>query len=513
MKGWKMYTEIQSLKNIGFSRRQTAAKLGLSINTIRKYWDVDPDQFEKVVLKRKRRSHLQLYESVILSWITDHPDLSGAQVYDWLLEHYEVTFSERSTRRFVSRLRKKHGIPRKKSSNPRQYMAVEEPPMGRQIQVDFGEIHVQDVSRMRYKKLYCIGAVLAHSRYKWGYWQDRPFRAEDLVRALEECFVYFGGMARELVFDQDHLVAVSENYGEPVFTREFELFRQRMGFLVYLCRAADPESKGKVEAVVKFFKYNFARNRKYHGIDHWNEAFLEWLSRTGNAKIHGTTKKIPADVHLAERTFLKPVPFAETFITPIVTRRVRKDNTILYKGSRYQLPLGTYCFGREVQLNEKDGVLTIQDIIDPVILARYPLAVEVGSLVCNRHFRRDMTQTLDRLQQQLVDAMDGLEEAILLATRIRQLHPRYGRDQFGLILSVVREQPSRVWQQALQYCVAQSLYSAVDFRDAALYFAGAAKQELSGLQNNPKVRLHPAIQPEKRSLSEYSRLLEEGDPK
>ncbi len=513
MKGWKMYTELQSLKNMGFSKRQTASKLGLSINTIRKYWDVDPEQFEKVVLRRKRRSHLELYESVILGWITDHPDLTGSQIYDWLQEHYEVTFSERSTRRFVSRLRKKHGIPRTGSSNPRQYLAVEELPMGKQVQVDFGEIHVQDAANMRYKKLYCIGAVLAHSRYKWGTWQDRPFRSEDLVCALEECFTYFGGMARELVFDQDHLVAVSENFGEPVFTREFELFRQRMGFRVYLCRAADPESKGKVEAVVKFFKYNFARNRKFWDIDHWNEAFLDWLTRTGNAKVHGTTKKIPADVHLAERTFLKPVPFTETCITHIVTRRVRKDNTILYKGSRYQLPLGTYSFGREVQLDEEDGFLTIQDDIDPVVLARYPLAAEAGTLVSNTHFRRDMTQSLDTLQQQLVDAMDGLEEANLLVSRIRQLHPRYGRDQIGLMVSVVREQPRRAWQQALQYCVTQSLYSAVDFRDAALYFAGAARQELSNLQDNPKVRLHPSIQPEKRSLAEYSRLLKGSEPR
>lgn len=508
MKGWKMYTEIQSLKNMGFSKRQTASKIGLSINTIRKYWNVDPDEFEKVVLKRKRRSLLELYENVILSWITDHPDLTGAQVYDWLLEHYEVTFSERSTRRFVSRLRKKHGIPRTGSSNPRQYMAVEEPPMGKQIQVDFGEIRVQDFAHMRYRKLFCIGAVLAHSRYKWGYWQDRPFRANDLIQALEECFVYFGGMTSELVFDQDHLVAVSENFGEPVFTREFELFKQRMEFRVYLCRAADPESKGKVEAVVKFFKQNFARNRKFWDIDHWNESFLDWLHRTGNAKVHGTTKKIPADVHLAERTFLKPVPFTGFYITHIISRRVRKDNTILYKGSRYQLPLGTYCFGREVQLKEEDGFLTIQDVIDPVVLARYPLAREAGTLVSNTHFRRDMTQSLDILQQQLVEAMDGLEEANLLVSRIRQLHPRYGRDQIGLMMSVVREQPQRVWLQALQYCVAQSLYSAVEFRDAALYFAGADRQELSSLQSNPKVRLHPSIQPDKRSLADYSRLLE-----
>lgn len=37
-------------------------------------------------------------------------------------------------------------------------------------------------------------------------------------------------------------------------------------FKVYLSRGADPETKGKVEAVVKYLKYNFAKNRTYVGI-------------------------------------------------------------------------------------------------------------------------------------------------------------------------------------------------------------------------------------------------------
>jgi len=39
-----------------------------------------------------------------------------------------------------------------------------------------------------------------------------------------------------------------------IYTKEFEQFRQRMGFTVRPCRAHDPESKGRVEAVVKHFK-------------------------------------------------------------------------------------------------------------------------------------------------------------------------------------------------------------------------------------------------------------------
>lgn len=63
--------------------------------------------------------------------------------------------------------------------------------------------------------------------------------------ALDDCFKFMGGMAKELVFDQDRLLAVNENYGDIIYTQEFEQFRLSSGFSVYLCRGADPESKYK----------------------------------------------------------------------------------------------------------------------------------------------------------------------------------------------------------------------------------------------------------------------------
>jgi len=67
--------------------------------------------------------------------------------------------------------------------------------------------------------------------------------------------------APELVFDQDSIVAVSENYGDIIYTYEFEKYRKLHRLTNYLCRKADPESKGKVESMVKYVKNNFLPNR------------------------------------------------------------------------------------------------------------------------------------------------------------------------------------------------------------------------------------------------------------
>lgn len=44
---------------------------------------------------------------------------------------------------------------------------------------------------------------------------------------------WMGGKPRELVFDRDRLIAVAENYGDIIYTKEFETFRQSEKLKIY----------------------------------------------------------------------------------------------------------------------------------------------------------------------------------------------------------------------------------------------------------------------------------------
>lgn len=157
-------------------------------------------------------------------------------------------------------------------------------------------------------------------------------------------------MPAELVFDQDSIVCVSENAGDIIYTYEFEKFRQECKLSVRLCRRADPESKGKIENTVKYIKGNFLSHRMYTDDDIVNGSCLEWLERTANAKVHGTTKLVPAQVFQEEREFLRPLPVCDQVKRPMICRTVRKDNTIIYDSNRYSVPLGTYTTQPEVRI-------------------------------------------------------------------------------------------------------------------------------------------------------------------
>ena len=512
MKRWHMYYAIHSMKNEGYSKRKIAEIQEIDFRTVSKYLAMTPEEFEEGLLRKERQRCLDLYEGVVVDWLRRHPDMSAAQVYDWLQEHYQVTVAERTARRYVEGLREKYAIPKTKAS-VRQYAAVEDPPMGRQMQVDIGEVWVRDAYAGRHIKLYCIAAVLSHSRYKWGVWYAKPLTALQFVQALQMCFDYLCGMPKELVFDQDRLLAVDENYGDIIFTQQFEQFRLSSGFDVYLCRGSDPESKGRCEAVVKFFKGNFARNRFFMDIDGWNQSFEDWLDRTGNAKRHGITKKVPAEVFEQERLFLKPVPSTRRYSEGIVTRTVHKDNKIFYEGNRYTVPLGTYSPGREVVVEVDGDKLTILDSIDPVVIAEHTLSKTKGELVQNNNHKRDTSTKLDAVQDALWKAFNCTDEAMVFLTQIRRLKPRYARDQFALMEKTVTSHGQMTVWKALNYCVTHSLFSAVEFRNASEYFSSRMEAETAqSAQAGNIIEFNSvAAVSKKRDLSEYALAAKGGD--
>lgn len=462
MKRYCVYSQIQQLKEKGFKKANVAKQLGINRRTVDRYWDMQADEYEENVANIFRISLLDEYEDNILLWLKAYPTLSAAQVCDWLKEYYRTNFSERTVSRFVKNLRRQHNL--KKAPNPRSYEAVPELPMGKQLQVDFGEKWMVDPEGNRIKVRFAA-FVLAHSRYKYAEFQSRPFTAADLTRACHRCFCFLGGIPEELVFDQDSVVSVSENCGDIIHTYEFEKLRQECKFLVYLCRAADPESKGKIENVVKYIKGNFLENRIYPEDDEaLNYCCLQWLERTGNAKIHGTTKRIPAEIFKEEQEHLRPLPNTAEISETRITRTVRKDNTIVYDSNRYSVPLGTYNNQPEVLIQVKDGMLHIMTIFNEPI-CEHPVAAGRGMLIQNTSHTRDRESALNTMQAELNKLL--LYQADSFLQTIRSEKPRYARDQFQLMQSLCEKYGVEPVLEAIGFCTENRLYSANYVKDYA----------------------------------------------
>lgn len=511
MKDWKMYMEIQKLKALGFKKTSVSRKLGIDFRTVKKYWNMTTQEFElqkKAAIARVKKA--DDFRGDMIDWLTQYPDMTSAQMYDWLVEKYGdgVSFAERTLRDYVAELRITEDIP--KMAGYRQYNAVDDPPMGYQAQVDMGQIWLKNTEGKRVC-VYCFAMVLSHSRYKFVYWRDKPFTTASFIEAHEKAFAFFGGRTQEIVYDQDKVLAVSENNGDIIYTEGFENYRSIMKFKIYLCRGSDPESKGRVEAVVKYVKYNFAIHRIFKDIDTLNEKCVAWLNRRANAKEHDTTKKIPAEVFSLEKEYLQPVPEFRTITSEkSITYLVRKDNTVMYNSNRYRVPKGTYRPGLQVKMLVEGSSLTVVDNETGKIYARHTVSSERGRLIPLIHEDRELNHKLAELYETTLAFFNDKLAAVTFLTKIKNEKPRYFRDQLTVIIRTCEDNESGTIDKALTYCQQHHLYSASDFKEAVQYY-----EELNKLPDRssplPKPTIpdkYKTVQTKVRDVNEYKKAME-----
>jgi transposase len=508
-----MFSEIKKYKTLGFNKSQVERALNINYKTVQKYWDMTPDRYAQVTIESKiRHKKIDIYKDDILEWITDFRDMSAAQVFDWLKEKYvDVKFKERSLRLYINNLRQEYNLP--KASPIRQFEEVPELPMGYQAQVDMGQIWLKRLNGNKVK-VYCFAMVLSHSRYKYILWTDKPFTTVSFIDAHNRAFEYFGGMPVEIVYDQDRVLAVSENSGDIIYTEGFQNYINTMKYKVRLCRGFDPQSKGKIEAVVKYSKYNFAINRIFINVDSFNEDSFKWLDRTGNGKKHEITKKIPAEVFTLEKKHLLPVPelFEKNSSNISLTYAVRKNNIILYKQNRYQVPKGTYSPGKELKLMIKGSKMNIVDFDTGVLIASHQVSIRQGELIKITHPERDIHSSTDQVYGRALSALGKSDNAKILLDSIRREKSRYCKDQFGSILNIVHLYEATLIEKALSYCVIRNLWSAGMFKETLEYLAIQDNKKVDKDSILDKLSIpskYRGLKPEVRSISDYSDALKE----
>ena len=86
---WIMYAKIQDLKRQKYKKARVAKKLRINRETVTKYWDMTPEEYEAVCNKHRERKP-DRYKSQIVGWLKDFPDMTAAQIYDWLKERNQV---------------------------------------------------------------------------------------------------------------------------------------------------------------------------------------------------------------------------------------------------------------------------------------------------------------------------------------------------------------------------------------------------------------------------------------
>jgi hypothetical protein len=157
---------------------------------------------------------------------------------------------------------------------------------------------------------------------------------------MYHAFCKLGGRPSVLVIDQDAVFVAKETYGEVIETRTFGDFCTEQELKLWVCKKADPESKGPIENSVGFVKKNFFSARNICSIDDVWKALPGWLERK-NKRIHQATFHVPIDVfNEIEKQALRPLILSayETSPSSYIPYELHGQPYVQYKSCKYSVP-------------------------------------------------------------------------------------------------------------------------------------------------------------------------------
>ncbi len=421
----------------GLPIRGIARELGVSRNTVRNYLRQETQAISEQRVDVSRAKRLDEHRDYIEHLLRRFPKLSAVKIARKLREKTgELAASDRSLRRYVERLKRTVAV-----AQPRYYEPVLDLVPGVQCQVDPGELRGVEIGGVE-RTVYFVVFVLSYSRLMHVGVSLSPLDTEVFIRLHDEAMRAFGGVPEECVFDQTKMVVIAEQYRELTLNERFAQYAAAAGFRIHACRGYDPESKGKVEAGVKYVKRDCLYGETFTDEAALRGHLQQWLDEVANVRCHGSTGRAPAEHFAAEeRAHLRPY-LTPACVSPVqgaaVRRKVDKTGLIAWRANRYTVPMA-YQRG-VVGVIEDDGALHVIDLDSGERVASHTLATGKGETVRNVHHYRDPAERIADLEHTIAERI-GADLGERLCARLKASEPRYYRDQLAGLRRLLEPDP------------------------------------------------------------------------
>lgn len=434
MKRWNMIHKIKMLHDNGngLSMRQIRDELGISRNTVKKYLKMDEEAICNHFSNREREKKLDQYKEWIVHLLQKFPKLTSVKIRRKMKEKFpEFEMSDRSFRRYVGRLKSEHPV-----TQVRYYEPVIDMIPGVQCQVDPGELRNVMIEE-KPVSVYFVVFVLSYSRLMYVATSFTPINTEIFIRMHDEAFRYFGGVPEECVYDQTKLVVIHEEFREVRYNEAFYQYATSARYDLRVCEGYDPESKGKVEAGVKYVKGDFFYGEEFASRSDLNQRLSSWIDAVANCRTHGTTQQVPLEVfeRLEQHTlkeYLKP-PLANKNVRG-ETRRVDKTSLISWKTNKYSVPLPYQSCS--VLVESRDNTLFIYGIASGSQIATHDISMGKGQIVKNNNHYRDYKKKITDHEGEIY-AILGEETGESICRIIKQTVPKIYKDQLVSLKAIL----------------------------------------------------------------------------
>lgn len=229
------------------------------------------------------------------------------------------------------------------------------------------------------KPLSAFCAVLGWSRYRFVcFTTSQRFAA--LASCLATCLERLGGVPARVMFDNPKTVTTRIVAGASVLHPELVRLAAHYPFSPITAAAADPESKGKVEALVRYVESDCVPHDGFASLDAANRWAEQWCAEV-NAEVHPETCAVPAERFAVERSLLRPLRERPAVATG-ERRRVDKCATVRVASARYSVP--AHLVGEWVEVAVDGDEVRVFAAGAEVALHR--LQLPGSASICDEHY-------------------------------------------------------------------------------------------------------------------------------
>jgi transposase len=309
---------------------------------------------------------------------------------------------------------------------------VDDPPPGRELQVDFGRLGLlNDGARRRV----CQGLIFTpcFSRYSF-VWPTFRQRTEDVIEGFEAAWGFFGGVFPVVIPDNMKSIVTTAEHTAPRFNDVFLEYAQERGFVIDAARVRTPTDKPRVERVVPYVRSNFFAGEDFFDLAHCRAMAETWCATTAGTRVHGTTQCRPIE-HFGteEQPLLLPAP-GSRFDTPVFSEpKVHRDCHVEVDRALYSVPrhlvgrtLSARRDERTVKLSFRGELVKVHPRVEPGRRSTDPADFPADTAL---YATRD-TASLQRMAAQHGEAVGRYAAALLDTplpwTKMRQVYRLIG---------------------------------------------------------------------------------------
>lgn len=332
-----LYKEIRRLQVEGVtSQRRAAELLGISRNTVKKYWEGNTVPWDRQTYKREAAvltpEVIRFIENCLKEDEKEHvrkQQHTARRIYNRLVEECGFIGSESTIRKAVHKIRSQHG-------SVESYVPLHFTP-GSAMQVDWGEATIYLGGQRMTVSLFCARLCYSCAPFVIAYYRQN---LESFLDALTRAIHFFGGVPRKVIFDNAR-VAVKSGFGaHAVAQDDYAQLAAHYGFEPDFCNPASGNEKGLVENLVGYIRRNVCVPLpRVNTLEELNAKLLEQCAKYQTHHVDGKPASV-GEMLREERQELHAIPRYPMDISKKFYPVVGRYATVIVETNQYSVPCG-----------------------------------------------------------------------------------------------------------------------------------------------------------------------------